>query len=189
MKIGIDFDGVILDTERWFKYYADYYAYFNLNGMIRKKEDSADQKECFDWKDNEYEEFFNKYFHISTNNASFLPGAEEILQKLKAEGHQIYLITSRKDGYEFDSANQKLKLLNVKFDDIFLNVRDKYKKCKELGIKLMVDDNPRNIEQFINKDIETLYFKDVKIRNVFAKNIKRIDTWMDIYLEVQKLSK
>lgn len=189
MKIGFDFDGVIFDSERSLKFYADYCSYFHL-GKDRLKEDEASQELCFDWTNSESDEFFAKYYDEITRNSSIMVGAKEILTKLKEEGNQIYLITLR--GYyrkeEITEAEIKLKDLNVEFDEICWAVKDKVGKCEELGLQVMVDDNPNNIDQFKNSKIKVLYFKEEPIREVNFETVSKVDSWMDIYREVKKLS-
>ncbi len=190
MKIAFDFDGVILDSERPTKFYADYWSYFSLN-KNRIKEDEVTQEDCFDWTDDELNQFFAEYYDKVTVQSSIMVGAKEILTKLKEEGHLLYIITLR--GYyreeEIMYAKQKLDILGIEFDEICWSVNKKAEKCKELGIDIMVEDNPYNIEQFIGEDIKTLYFKEEPIREVEAKNIVKVDSWMDIYREVKNLKK
>ena len=193
MKIGVDFDGVIIDTERNLKFWADYYSYFKLNGMTRKTGRYTAQEKCFDWNDEQIKTFYKKYYIVASKNAPFLPGVKEVCEQLKKQGHEIYVITARESNNgQFDEtiyAKRRIKELGFEFDGIYFDVFNKPEKCRELGIDIMVDDGPQNVEMFAGTEILTLYFKDVQIQNITAPNIKKIDTWMDIYLEVQKQMK
>lgn len=188
MKIGIDIDGVILDSERNLKFYADYWSYFKLN-KDRKRDDDVSQENCFDWNESEIDYFYSHYFDDITKHSNLMVGAKEILLKLKEEGHELYIITLR--GYyrkiERIYAEKKLKQLGINFDGVYWSIKDKIGKCKQLGVQVMVDDSPSNVEQFANENIKVLYFKEESIRDVKMKNVVKVDSWMDIYREIKKL--
>lgn len=189
MKIGVDIDGVILDSERSLKFYADYWSYFALN-KDRQREDDVTQENCFNWTDDEMDYFYSNYFDNITKKSHLMVGAKEILNKLKEEGHELFIVTLR--GYyreeERIDAENKLKELGVAFDKICWNIKDKIGKCKELGVQVMIDDNPENVEQFANHSINVLYFKEEPIREVKMPNVAKVDSWMDIYREIKKLN-
>lgn len=190
MKIGIDIDGVILDTERDLKFFADYWSYFKL-AKNRLKNDDVTQEHCFDWTEEEMNYFYSNYFDNLTKKAHLIVGAKEILKKLKEEGHELYIVTLR--GYyrkeEKRDAEKKLKKLGVKFDGIHWSIKNKIGKCKELGIQVMIDDNPDNVEQFANSGLGVLYFKEEPTRSVKLDNVVKVTSWMDIYREINKMSK
>lgn len=190
MKIGIDFDGVILDTERGCNFYADYWSAFSLN-KERKRSDSTMQEGCFDWTDEEIDYFYNNFYDDITKKSPFIVGAKEILTKLKEEGHELYVITLRglyREQEQIDAQN-KLDELGVKFDGIFWSQRNKVELCKELGISVMIDDGEYNVEKFVNQDITVLYFKESQIREINSPNVRTVHSWMDIYRQIQELSK
>ena len=190
MKIGIDIDGVILDSERNLKFYADYWSHFSLH-KDRLKDDDVTQEHCFAWTEEETNFFYENYFDEITRNSNLMVGAKEILTKLKQEGHKLYIITLR--GYyreqEKVDAEEKLRQLGVDFDGVYWSTKNKIQKCKELGIDFMIDDNPENVEQFANDQISVLYFKEGPIKDVVLPNVKKVNSWMDIYREVKALSK
>ena len=190
MKIGIDIDGVILDSERNLKFYAEYWSQFTLN-KHRLRDDDVTQENCFDWTEEETDYFYSHYFDELTRKSNLVVGVKEILTKLKQEGHQLYIVTLR--GYyrkqEQLDAQEKLQELGIEFDQICWSVKDKIGKCKELGIELMIDDNPDNVEQFADENISVLYFKETPIREVKQENVIKVSSWMDIYNAVKSLDK
>ena len=190
MRIAFDFDGVILDSERPLKFYADYWSYFVL-GKDRMRRDEISQEECFDWTDEELNRFFAEHYDNITRESNLMVGAKEILTKLKNEGHKLYVITLR--GFyreeEVQEAKSKFQELGIEFDEIYWSVNKKAEKCRELGIDIMVEDNPHNVEQFVGEKTKVLYFKEPEIREVEARNIVKVNSWMDIYREVKNLEK
>ena len=191
MKIGIDFDGVILDSQRNINFYADFWSTFELKKSKLKDED-LEQECCFGWTKEEKKRFFDKHYDKISKNSEFIVGAKEILTILKNEGHELYLVTARGQLGEEETnlAKEKLDELGVEFDMLCWSSVDKVSKCKELGINVMIDDNPKNVEQFKDEEnIKVLYFQDNFARSVDMKNVIKVDSWMDIYQEIFKLSK
>lgn len=186
MNIGIDFDGVILDSEVHLKFLADYWSYFSL-GKERQKVDEVTQEFCFDWTKDEIDEYYNTQFHEATKRAGFVAGAKDILEKLKADGHKLFVISKR--GYynekELEFALPKLDEFGFEFDGVFFSIRDKIAKCNELNIDIMIEDNPENSEQFLNSNIKVIYLRAKNIRKLKHKNIKEADTWLDIYKAIK----
>lgn len=190
MKIAIDFDGVILDSEPLLKFYADFWSTFSI-GKERLRDDEVTQEKCFDWTGEEIVDFYNQYFDKITRQSHLMVGVKEILQKLKDEGHQLYIVTLR--GYynqeERIEAEEKLNQLGIEFDQICWGIKDKIGKCKELDADVMIDDNPTNVMQFANEDIKVLYFKEEATREVCMPNVAKVTSWMDIYRQIELISK
>lgn len=188
MKIGIDIDGVILDSERNLRFWADYYSWFEL-GIDKKTFELVSQEDSFDWTKEDVDGFYETRFDKICRNSSLMVGAKEILSKLKEEGNELYVITLR--GYyreqERIDGEAKLKELGVEFDGVYWSVLDKVAKCKELGIKVMIDDNPKNVAQFEGSEISVLYFREPKIKRFDFDNVYEVDSWMDAYRNIKKI--
>ena len=190
MKIAVDFDGVILDSEGLLKFYADFWSTFEI-GKPRLRDDVIMQEKCFDWTDEEIVYFYDTYYREITRKSQLMVGAKEILDKLKEDGHQLFIVTLRGFYNEEEKidAEEKLKQLDVKFDQICWGIKDKIGKCKELGADVMIDDNPENVMQFENEDIKVLYFKEEATRDVCMPNVAKVTSWMDIYRQIELISK
>ena len=190
MKIGFDIDGVILNTERDIKFYADFWSFFTLN-KPKLKNNEVEPEKCYTWTQEETDYFYNKNFDAITRKTSIIAGAKEIIQLLKKQGHEIYIISYRGDyrKTEISDAIKILKKFKVKFDGYYWSVANKMEKCKELGIDVYVVDNPGKVEQFANSPIKVLYFKDAPIREIKQKNVTTVYNWMDIYKEINKIDK
>lgn len=189
MKIGIDVDGVIIDSEINYRFYAEYWSHFKL-GKDRMREDTTSQEFCFDWTDEEAKYFYNDIFDKCTKCSHIAVGAKEILRQLKKEGHQLYVITMR--GYypnEIKYTKKAFRKIGVKFDGIYYKTPNKFEKCKELGVDVMIEDSPEKIAAFVGSNIDVLYVREAKIQHINAKNVTEVDTWMDIYMKIQNLAK
>ena len=62
MNIGIDIDGVILDSEKVFRTVADLYNTIELNDRAIRAYDEPRVQEKYNWTDEEIQEFADKYF-------------------------------------------------------------------------------------------------------------------------------
>ena len=188
MKIGIDIDGVILDTERPLRFYADFWSTFVL-GKERLKSTEVSQELNFDWNTDEINEFYAKYFDDITKNSHIVVGAKEILKKLKDEGHELFIVTLRGFYREEEKilATEKLNQLGIDFEGIYWSVKNKRQKCEELGLDVIIDDSPSNASQFEGSKIKVLYFKEPPVRDVDFSNVTKVNCWMDIYREINKL--
>ena len=183
MKIGIDLDGTILNSEASLKFYADYYSYFCLNGKTRKRDDVVSQENCFDWTEDEENTFFNKFFDKASADCDLIVGAKKIIQLLKEEGNQLYIISLR--GYyrdeELPVGEKTIKKLGIDFDGVIWKVKDKLSKCKELGIDVLIDNDSKYVKEFNNSDIKVIYLRDGYTEEVKGKNIYSAQTWVDVY--------
>jgi 5'(3')-deoxyribonucleotidase len=79
--------------------------------------------------------------------------------------------------------------MSVKPKQVLWGVWDKAAKCKELGLDIMIDDNPKNVDTFKGSNIEVLYLRDTEARDVKLKNVTTVYTWMQIYHEIVKRAK
>ena len=188
MKIGVDLDGVVYDTERAFRYYADFFSCFEL-GKERVHPEFTSQEKAFEWTEQETKTFFEKYLG-KIILAGEMIGAREVLQLLQKEGHELFVITSRginDNQAEIDWTIPKLKELGVDFAGMFFAQRGKFDKCKELGIDVMIDDRYENVAPFAGSDIVALHFREAKAARCCEKNIIEVDGWMDIYRQIHKI--
>ena len=94
MKIGIDIDGVLTDIEQWQLDYGSKFYYENY-GLGIKNYKGYETNEIFDVDIKLDDEFWNKYFRDYSINVEARKFANEVIYKLKEDGHEIYIITAR----------------------------------------------------------------------------------------------
>jgi len=163
LKIGLDIDGVILDFERTMSSYAELYDLLILkkDGVINDKEFNYLKR--YNWTEDETKSFIDDYLVYATiNSTSFIPLIKEMFELFKIENCQFEFITSR------GSLKKETKLAVIEvfkknglpIDHIHWEVTDKVSKCMELGINIMIDDNPTICKELQNNKIKTLYFRD-----------------------------
>ena len=94
MKIGIDIDGVLTDIEQWQLDYGSKFYYKNYCLGIKNYK-GYETNEIFDVDIKLDDEFWNKYFRDYSINVEARKFANEVIDKLKEDGHEIYIITAR----------------------------------------------------------------------------------------------
>jgi len=189
MKIAVDLDGTILNSENSLKYYADYFSYFCCNGKIRKRSDDVSQENCFDWTQEEEDRFFNEFFDKASDDCDLIVGAKEILTKLKEEKHKLYIISLR--GYYRDAelavGERAIQKLGIDFDGVYFKTKDKFAKCKELGVDVLIDNDSKYVKVFKDSPIKVIFLRDGYIEKVEGKNIMTAETWVDVYREIKNI--
>lgn len=163
MKIGIDIDGVILDFERTMRTYAEMYDLLILRkrGIVNSEE--FDYLKRYDWTEEERKKFIDDYLVYATiNSTPLIPLVKEMLELFEIEGIEYYFITARGLIKE-ETKKAVMKVFernNISTDNIYWGVKDKVSKCLELGIELMIEDNPNTCKLLVMNNIMTLYFRD-----------------------------
>ncbi len=191
MRIGVDLDGVIFDSERLYRVCSELFEVIDL-----KKNTIRDNRETkflrrYEWTQEEFDQFVKKYHLYVVNNANFVPGAKEVLKMLKEEGHELIIISAR--GHEkqelieitediFEHNNMNI------FNKYYWGVEDKAKICKYENIDLMIDDYIENCKAIANEQIKTIYLQDAPSFIVEdSEYIKTLYNWGEIYRYITDL--
>ena len=184
MNIGIDIDGVILDSEKVFRTVADLYNTIELNDRAIRAYDAPRVQEKYNWTDEEIQEFADKYFIECSKISNFMPCVKEVLNMLKQEGHNLIIITARgRDKKEMRAiAEEKFEKEGLKFDKYYWAQRGKTDVCVKEKIDVMIDDNYMNCLEIAEKNIKTLYFRDAGIKEIKNNpHITEVHNWGEIY--------
>lgn len=185
MKIGIDIDNTICDTGTFLE--QKIYEWDKFNN--RKTKISCDykniyQKFCYDLE--EKEKFDNIYVPIMQVEAKTIKNAPKIINKLKKEGHKIYLISYR-GKFQYDNSLEVTKRWlmknNILYDEIILEEWDKGKVCKNKQIDIFIDDEPVHLQQVHEEGINVIMYS-TKYNN-YCKDFYSVDNWNDIYLYIK----
>ena len=163
MKIGLDIDGIILDFERTMRTYAELYDLLILRKNGVKNSIQFYYLKRYDWTDEEKKNFIDRYLVYATiNSTPLVPLVKEMLELFQLEGYEFLFITARgllkKETKE--AVIQVFQKNNIPIDNIYWGVKDKVSKCDELGIDIMIEDNPSTCKLLRDNEIKTLYFRD-----------------------------
>ena len=190
MRIGIDLDGVVFDSEKYFRIYSELYdiQVLKRNSLIDNQELKFQNR--YNWTEEEQEDFLNIYHEKIVVEANFMPGAKEVLEILKQEGHELLIITAR-GGWNkkmIDITKKRLEesKMNI-FDKYYFATEDKAEVCKNENIDVMIDDSYEKCESISKNKIKTIYLKDAPSYNLENEYVKVLYNWGEIYRYIKEL--
>ena len=199
MIIGIDIDGVILDTENLFNVYAELYDIEKKKTSIKEEKSWLIEKR-YNWTDEEIKEYWEKHVEKVTQESSFVAGADVIIRKLKDQGHTLIINTARgiEDGFTskklreilIESAKEKFKKEKLTFSKYYWAVTDKSIPCKNENIDIMIEDNYGNCLKVAKEKIHSIYLQNsVYPKTIENEYIHEANNWGEIYRIIQNYKK
>ncbi len=190
MKIGLDLDGVVLDTEKQFRNEAELYDILKLNRNSTKDQSAQWAQDRYKWADDEKNEFIEKYLIEGTKKSHIMPGAKEVIELLKKDGHELVVITAR--GHDIPVmkklAQEMLEKENITFDKYYWETPEKVETAKKENIDLMVEDSLSNCMKLSKENIKSIYLRDSNMKPANDKNIKECYIWGEVYRYIRELS-
>ena len=193
MNIGIDLDGVLTNFNEFCLNYGTKYATeIGSEKIINPK--GYESIEIFSWSEQTDLAFWEKYnlqYAVEEKPRLF---AKEVIDKLKSEGHNIYIITARASEFQDVKRQEKMQELvrnwfknnELYYDELIFSTVNKLENCKEKNIDIMVEDSPHNIKQLAEFlpviCFDTRYNKDCEGRNII-----RAYSFYDIYEKINEL--
>ena len=192
MKIGIDLDGVVIDSETTFRTYEEIFDIDVLKGnhLINKEEPKFQAR--YNWTNEQEKEFIEKYFLIVSKESNLMSGFIGIYNLLKEQGHEFVVITAR-GGFVKEMKDDAIRLLeekNIKFDKYYWNVDDKLEICKNEKVDIMIDDDWKIIKRLADNEVKTLYFRNTNLMKLEEnKYIKEVNNWGEIYRNIKEMKK
>ena len=168
MRIGIDIDNTICNTNEFIEMYQ--------NKFIQKEKISKDIL----WNDlNCRYRFLSTYLDKIYEEVTLKEDAAKVINKLSVD-NEIYIITARSDFF-IDNINDKiekyLKDKEIKYNIIITNAGDKVDACIENKIDIMIEDNPYNYNKLRQNNINTLLFDDQDANPMIES---RVTSWKEI---------
>jgi FMN phosphatase YigB (HAD superfamily) len=79
------------------------------------------------------------------------PGAVETVSAWHAAGHFIH-VTSHRAGASYEPTERWLNSIGLLFDELYCSY-DKVARCREIGIDVLIDDSPENLERALEAGI------------------------------------
>ena len=188
MRIGVDIDNVISTfNEELLEEFLKHNKELGYSDEINENADYI-TRGMFNWKDGEVEAFYRDNIERIVNRLNVKDGAKEYIDKLKDDGHSIYIITGRDNGEHSDPYNNTKKWLDdnsIYYDELILtnayknDEHGKSEKCIENNIDIMIDDSIHICKDCIDYGITTLLMDTPYNRNV--NDIPRVNSWKEIY--------
>jgi len=190
MKIGIDLDGVVFNTEMLWSTYAELYdcIELNKNSVITKEEPRFQER--YDWSEEEKNSFLDKYADIT--EFDLMPGAKQVIKMFKEDGHELVVITARgaisnqKEGASI--AARKLEDEGIKFDRYYWKQSEKLDVCKMEKVDVMIDDNYHICETLKEAGIPVIYFNSLSRKHLEEKDgLREVSNWGEAYRVIKSL--
>lgn len=188
MKIGIDIDNTLTKVqEKLNKAAFDYANSLGKNikdcniSMKDINNDGDTYRKKFKFNNEELKYFLKEIQENITNNASPRENAKEVIDKLKNDGHQIYIITARDSEFHDDPYMYSKNWLDknkIYYDKLIVNARNKKDVCEKEEIDLFIDDQPNNCLQILNAGIKAIMITD---NDDNFDGIINLKNWNDIY--------
>jgi len=190
MNIGVDLDGVLFDTENYFRVDALIHDIENGGEGEVEREESFFQKR-FNWTLEKEQSFLNSIYEDIEMNAPVMYGAKYVLKKLKEMGHKLYIITNRGSYYEkeIEITDKRLKEEGLEFDGYYYSSKDKAEVCKNINIDVLIDDLYENVEKVTNAGVKCLYYRDLVLKFYNHELCHEVRNWADIYFEIVNFNK
>lgn len=188
MKIGIDIDNNLTKVQEKLNKAA--FDYANSLGKNIKdcnistkdiNNDGDTYRKKFKFNNEELKYFLKEIQENITNNASPRENAKEVIDKLKNDGHQIYIITARDSEFHDDPYMYSKNWLDknkIYYDKLIVNARNKKDVCEKEEIDLFIDDQPNNCLQILNAGIKAIMITD---NDDNFDGIINLKNWNDIY--------
>ena len=189
MKIGIDLDGVVIDSETTFRTYEEIFDIDVLKGnnLINKEEPKFQAR--YNWTNEQEKEFIEKYFLTVSKESNLMSGFIGVYNLLKVQVHEFVVITAR-GGFVKEMKDDAIRLLeenNIKFDKYYWNVEDKLEICKNEKVDIMIDDDWKIIKRLVDNEVKTLYFRDTNLMKLEENEyIKEVNNWGEIYRYIKE---
>ena len=191
MKIGIDLDGVVFDSEKEFRVYSELYDMLDLkqNSKINNKELKFQSR--FKWTKEDIDGVLNKYHKQIIVESNFMPGVKRILKLLKEDGHTLILITARggmnRDMIKVTEERLQQNEMNI-FDKYYWATENKDEVCVKENVDIMIDDFCDKCKSIANSKIKTIYLKDAPSYDLEENEyIKVLYNWGEIYRYIKEI--
>ena len=185
MRIGIDIDNVISNfNEELLKEYINHDRELRNTGIINENAEYI-RRGMFDWTKDEEISFYRNNIERIAKKLQVKDGAKEYIDKLKEDGHEIYIITGRENG-EYTNPRKMtedwLKKHKIYYNKLILtNAYDNQAKadeCIKNNVDIMIDDSVRICSGCREKGITTILMNTPY--NKYA-NIQKVNNWQEFY--------
>ena len=192
MRIGIDIDGVFTNLRRFHIDYGSKYCFENgIN--ISYNLNYYDIASTFGITKDQEKDFWNKYLEFYAREEKIRPFAKEVIDKLKEDGNEIYIITARWLADREDEIGENMRNITknwlyengIKYDKLIFTKSSKLQYCMDNKIDIMIEDDTKNIKELSTK-IPVICYDAEYNRDCKGNNIIRCYSWYDIYMKIKE---
>ena len=187
MKIAIDIDGTIYDTQRYMMVEAEIFDIDELhrNSLVNPKAFWTMYK--YNWSEAENMRFNDIIYSVS-KKADLVPGVKEVIERLQERGVKTAIVTARGNVPGEDNENmikvieEKLKKDNLKFDEYYWKQLNKVEICRENNIDYLIDDSPIVCKETSEAGIKTIFLRNSGVEKLEENEyLKELHNWGEVY--------
>lgn len=188
MNIGIDIDDTLNNLS---EILIEYGKKYNEENSIKHEiqEDRYDFQEAFGWNKEQEDKFKEQYIGTCLSQATIKTGAREYVQKLKEEGHKIFIITARTEQETVKNVQEIsaewLKRNGIMLDKLEVGCEQKVEKCREHNIDVFIDDNTEHCKS-VHESLGIPVIMFDSIYNQGVKEFNRVYNWEEAYKLIKK---
>lgn len=194
MRIGVDIDGVLTNLEDFYLEYGSKYCVEN-NIDYGINAEGYEPIDIFNLNNQDTYNFWIQYLKTLAINNKPRYFATEVINLLKQEGNEIYIVTARYLTDKDDEPGKQMKNIvkswleenNIIYDELIFSGEDKLQHCIKYNIDLMIEDKVENVNHISTK-IPVICFDTRYNKQCIGKNIIRCYSWYDIYNKIQNLN-
>lgn len=188
MNIGIDIDETLTDSHEFKIAMAKQYIKDNKLSCRLVNRSAYYLEHVFDWDKHDLERFWSHSQETIFENLPVHSQATQVLARLKQDGHNLFIITARsvtdfKNPYQL-SYNWLIKN-KIAFDELHVEQLSKVELCKQKNISILIDDQPKNINEAIANGINTIMMNSQYNAETVVKNTTRANDWEEIYVLIK----
>ena len=185
MKIGVDIDNVISNfDDALMAAYLEHGKELGGKGAVNANASSI-RRGMFDWSEEEEQAFYDGNIERVAKTLGVIEGAKEYLDKLRADGHEIYIITARANSDYTEPHGMTKEWLarhGICYDVLILtDSRDRKGKtpvCLQHGIDVMIDDSVHVCMDCLENGVPAVLMDTWFNRDA---ELKRVTGWKDFY--------
>ena len=198
MKIGIDIDDTTFNTVNAMVKYGDIFeeertgvkAKLNNIGLIKNR---YYLEGIYGWDKPTKFDFFNKYYKNVLEECIMLPNANEVISKLRKEGHTIHFITARLmdiDGCDTEKITKNsLEKNGIEYDSLSLAVKYKKDFFEKNMMDICIEDSFETCIEAEELGMKSFLMTTMMNKSIDSGNITRVYSWDDVYREISNQKK
>ena len=181
MRIAIDLDGVVFNSEMYFMASAEIFDVKFLKRNSLKKKDEPRVQEKYNWSKEEIKEYISRY--ANSLDFDIIPCAKEVIDDIKKDNTTV--VVSARGQFNEDEikiAKKKLEEAGISFDEYYFGNLNKIQTLIDQKIDVVIDDRYDVILEASKYHIKSVYFY-MAGRKVLEDNeyIKAVYNWGEVY--------
>lgn len=184
MRIGLDIDNVILNTDEvLLEMFKEEDKHKRNNGIVNIDADYI-MSSMFDWTKEEIDDFLENNMEEIAKSLIPLKNAKKYMDLLIKEGHELYLISNRAyPQYKNPLKTTQDSLLKngINYTKLILtDTNDKSREVLENKIDIFVDDRASNCMKIMKHNVPCILFRTIYERRTFS-NLDSANDWDELY--------